>query len=223
MPRPTRLRWRFEPSSQLGGDCFGYDWIDPDHFAVYLLDVSGHGVGAALLSVSVGNALRGRSLPGIDFLDPTAVLAGLNDAFPMDRHDEKYFTIWYGVFDRARRRLTYASGGHPPALLLPGPTREASRPIELGEGGPAVGMFPDVSFASESVPLGPSGKLYVFSDGAYEVHKPGGSMMRQGELVDYLASSPGPNDPDEVWRFVLRAGGPEGLVDDFSLLEVVFG
>ena len=63
LPEPTdgavRTRWRFEPSSQLGGDFFGYDWIDPDHFAVYLLDVSGHGVGAALLSVSVANALRG--------------------------------------------------------------------------------------------------------------------------------------------------------------------
>ncbi len=227
LPEPTdgevRTRWRFEPSSDLGGDFFGYEWIDPDHFAVYLLDVSGHGVGAALLSVSVGNALRGRSLPGIDFLDPAAVLAGLNDAFPMDRHDEKYFTIWYGVYDRAKRRLTYASGGHPPALLLTGPTPEDSRSVELGEGSPAVGMFPGVSYDSESVPVGPSGKLYVFSDGAYEVHKPGGSMMRRGELVDFLASSPGPTDPDEVWRFVLRAGGPEGLVDDFSLLEVIFG
>ena len=148
LPEPTdgavRTRWRFEPSSNLGGDFFGYDWIDPDHFAVYLLDVSGHGVGAALLSVSVGNALRGRSLPGIDFRDPAAVLAGLNDAFPMERHDEKYFTIWYGVFDRANRSLTYASGGHPAALLLSGPTHEASRPVELGAGGPAVGMFPAV-------------------------------------------------------------------------------
>ncbi len=226
LPEPTdgaiRTRWRFEPSSNLGGDFFGYDWIDPDHFAVYLLDVSGHGVGAALLSVSVGNALRGRSLPGTDFRDPAAVLAGLNDAFPMERQDDKYFTIWYGVFDRANRRLTYASGGHPPALLLTGPTREASRPVELGAGGPAVGMFPAVSFDSESVTVERSSKLYVFSDGVYEIQKPGGSMMRQGELVDYLTSSPGPTDPDDVWQFARRAGGSEPLADDFSLLEVDF-
>jgi phosphoserine phosphatase RsbU/P len=223
MDGPVRTRWRFEPSSELGGDFFGYDWIGPDHFAVFLLDVSGHGVGAALLSASVANVLRGRSLPGTDFRDPASVLSGLNDAFPMDRHDGKYFTIWYGVFDRAGRRLTYASGGHPPALLLTGPTPEASRPVELGMRNFAVGMMADVRFASESVPLGPFNKLYVFSDGVYEVHKPGGSMMRHGELVDYLASSPGPSDPDEVWRYIQRASGPEGLVDDFSLLEVVFG
>src|SRR4051794_1686400 len=144
LPGPTdgevRTRWRFEPSSDLGGDFFGYDWIDPDHFAMYLLDVSGHGVGAALLSVSVGNALRGRSLPGTDFRDPAAVLSGLNDAFSMDQHDEKYFTIWYGVYHRAKRTLTYASGGHPPALLLTGPTRERARPMELGLGNLAIGM-----------------------------------------------------------------------------------
>jgi len=227
LPEPTdgmvRTRWRFEPCSDLGGDFFGYGWIDLDHFAVYLLDVSGHGVGAALLSVSVGNALRGRSLPDTDFRDPAAVLSGLNDAFPMDQHDEKYFTIWYGVYDRAHRRLTYASGGHPPALLLTGPTSATSRPVELDEGGPAVGMLAGVSFQSESVTLGPSARLYVFSDGVYEIHKPGGTMMKQGELVDYLASSPGPDGPDEVWRFIRGAGGPGGLIDDFSLLEVNFG
>ncbi|GAC1336898.1 MAG: hypothetical protein NVSMB14_04440 [Isosphaeraceae bacterium] len=227
LPEPTdgqvRTRWRFEPSSDLGGDFFGYDWIDPDHFAVYLLDVSGHGVGAALLSVSVGNALRARSLPGIDFRDPGAVLSGLNESFPMDRHDEKYFTIWYGVYQRTSRRLIYSSGGHPPALLLTGSTAESSRAVELGAGGPAVGMFPGASFESESVTLGRFGKLYVFSDGVYEVHKPGGSMMKQGDLVDYLTSSLSSNDPDEVWRFILQAGGAAGLVDDFSLLEVVFG
>jgi len=217
---PVTTRWRFEPSSQLGGDFFGYDWLDPDHFAVYLLDVSGHGVGAALLSVSVANALRARSLPDTDFRDPAAVLARLNDAFPMDRHDEKYFTIWYGVFDRVNRRLTYASGGHPPVLLLTGPTAEEARPVELGVTNFAVGMIPGVSFASDAVELGPYGKLYVFSDGAYEVRKPCGSLMTRGELLNYLASRPG---PDDVWRFVRQAGGSAAMADDFSLLEVAFG
>jgi sigma-B regulation protein RsbU (phosphoserine phosphatase) len=215
---PVQTRWRFEPSSQLGGDCFGYDWIDPDHFAIYLLDVAGHGVGAALLSVSVANVLRSQSLPGIDFRDPSAVLAGLNDTFPMDRHDGKYFTIWYGVFDRKNRSLAYASGGHPPALL----TNGGSGATELGIANFGIGMLPDVAFKASSVVLGPKSKLHVFSDGAYEISKPDGGMMKREELVDYLASSPGPDSPDDVLRFIRQAGRAEALADDFSLVEILF-
>ena len=69
-----RTDWRFIPSAELGGDSFGYDWVDDDHFAFYLLDVSGHGVGAALLSVSALNALRSQSLPQTNFRDPGQVL-----------------------------------------------------------------------------------------------------------------------------------------------------
>ena len=104
-----RVDWRFVPSTQLGGDSFGYHWLDDDHFAVYLLDVSGHGVGASLLSVSAMHVLRARTLPGTDFRDPGRVLAGLNDAFPMERHDNKYFTIWYGVYERSSRRACASS------------------------------------------------------------------------------------------------------------------
>src|SRR5262249_18384062 len=59
----VRTDWRFVPSTQLGGDMFGYHWLDPDHLAIYLLDVSGHGVGSSLLAVSAVNVLASRSLP----------------------------------------------------------------------------------------------------------------------------------------------------------------
>jgi phosphoserine phosphatase RsbU/P len=86
--------WRFFPSTQLGGDCFGYHWIDEDHFAVYLLDVCGHGVGPALLSVSAFNSIRSQTLPKTNFLAPEQVLSALNAAFPMDANNGLYFTLW---------------------------------------------------------------------------------------------------------------------------------
>jgi sigma-B regulation protein RsbU (phosphoserine phosphatase) len=219
---PIRTRWRFEPSSQLGGDCFGYDWLDPEHFAIYLLDVSGHGVGAALLSVSVVNALRARSLPKTDFRDPAAVLTRLNDAFPMERNDDKYLSIWYGVFHRETRLLRFASGGHPPALLMTGAAPQAAKPIELGVENFAIGVMQGISFVESDVMLQPFSKLHVFSDGVYEVRKLDHTMMNREELVAYLASSPGPRDPGDVLRFVQQAAGSENLADDFSLLEVLF-
>ena len=71
---PVRIDWRFVPSTQLGGDSFGYHWLDDDHLAVYLLDVSGHGVGASLLSVSAMNVITSQTLPHVDFRDPGQVL-----------------------------------------------------------------------------------------------------------------------------------------------------
>jgi sigma-B regulation protein RsbU (phosphoserine phosphatase) len=216
---PVRTRWLFVPSSQLGGDCFGYGWVDDDHFAVYLLDVCGHGVGAALLSISVMNALRAQALQGTDFRDPAGVLAGLNDAFPMDRQNGKYFTIWYGVFDRRGRRLAYASAGHPPAVLLTGPAADRARAVELGMANFAIGVMPGEPFNAAATPLDTFGKMYVFSDGVYEVEKPDGTMMRRQELVRYLATHPGPGGPEDVLDFARHVGG---LKDDFSLLEIGF-
>jgi len=84
----VRADWRFIPSAALGGDAFGYHDLDAETLAVYLLDVCGHGVGAALLSVSALNAIRSEALPQTDFHEPAAVLAALNKAFPMERQND---------------------------------------------------------------------------------------------------------------------------------------
>ena len=110
----VRTDWRFVPSAELGGDSFGYHWLDDDHFAFFLLDVSGHGVGSALLSVSAMNALRSQALPQTDFREPGQVLAALNNAFQMDQQNGLFFTIWYGVYHKPSRRIDYSGGGHPP-------------------------------------------------------------------------------------------------------------
>ncbi len=107
---------RFEPSHELGGDSFDFFWFDDDHFVIYLTDASGHGLAAAFPSISVHNQLRSRSLP-VDLLDPAAVLKALNAGFQMERHQGRYLTMWYGVYERSSRTLRYASAGHPPALL----------------------------------------------------------------------------------------------------------
>ena len=111
--------WRFIPSQSLGGDTFGYHWLDDEHFAIYLVDASGHGWAAALLSVSVINVLRSQSLPDTNFNKPHQVLFSLNNAFPSEKNNDLFFTIWYGVYNTHSHQLVYTSGGHPPALLLP--------------------------------------------------------------------------------------------------------
>ena len=104
-----KVDWRYVPSTELGGDAFGYNWVDSEHFAIYLLDVCGHGVGASLLSVSVINMIRTGTLSGVDFRDPGAVLTSLNEAFPMEKQNDMYFTMWYGVYHVPSRTLKHAA------------------------------------------------------------------------------------------------------------------
>ena len=134
----VRADWRFVPSTQLGGDAFGYYWLDPQTFVFYLLDVSGHGAGSAMHSVTVLNVLRQRALPDVDFRSPAAVLTSLNARFPMDSHGGLFFTMWYGVYDARDRTLRYASAGHHPAFLVT-PERQAPQP--LGMSALMIGAF----------------------------------------------------------------------------------
>jgi len=66
-PCHHQTEWFIVPSARVGGDAFGYGELDDDKFVSFLFDVSGHGIGAAMLSVSILNVLRQRALPGCDF------------------------------------------------------------------------------------------------------------------------------------------------------------
>ena len=216
---PVQTHWRYFPSTQLGGDCFGYHWIDADHFAMYLLDVCGHGVGAALLSVSALNVLRSQTLRNTDFRVPEQVLTSLNDTFQMQDHNDLYFTIWYGVYNQSKREISYASGGHPPALLITG----AGKASQLITPNFFIGGMPDSVYGSgtASVADGPA-RLYIFSDGAYEVDRQEGAMWTLEELQAYLLPQP-PDEAgelDALYRFLQDMRGQATLDDDFSMLKV---
>jgi sigma-B regulation protein RsbU (phosphoserine phosphatase) len=216
-----RADWRFIPSASLGGDAFGYHDLDPETFAVYLLDVCGHGVGAALLSVSALNAIRSETLPNTDFHDPGAVLAGLNRAFPMERQNDMFFTAWYGVFQRRTRKLRWAGGGHPPALLV---TEGAAAPRLLDSDGPLIGAVDGLEFLSGEVEVPPASRLFVYSDGAFEIGLPDGTMWPFPEFVAALVAPPEPRESsiDALVKRVRDLSRRDDFHDDFSMVELSF-
>src|SRR5262249_1853042 len=184
------IDWRFVPSTQLGGDMFGYHWLDPDHLALYLLDVSGHGVGSSLLAVSVANLLASQSLPDTDSRDPGKVLTRLNDIFPMEKQHGKFFTIWYGVFDRSRRTLAYSNAAHPPALLYSGRSGAEASLRQLQSVGLAAGMIAGMNYEAREVELGLFARLLLYSDGVSEIARPDGTMWKLQEFVDFVSGLP---------------------------------
>ena len=226
LPPPQRIGpidadWRFIPSAELGGDAFGYHSLDADHIAIYLLDVCGHGVGAALLSVSALNSIRSEALPQTNFHNPGAVLAALNKAFPMERQNDMFFTIWYGVYQISSRTIRWAGGGHPAALLL---APDGGQPAMLESDGPLIGAVDGLEFSSGEARVPAGSRLFLYSDGAFEVSRPDGSMWEFDNFVSTLASG-SHGEGGRLERLLARIreiSARNDFQDDFSMLELAF-
>ncbi|MDX9822977.1 MAG: response regulator, partial [Syntrophales bacterium] len=138
----VKLAWRFEPSQVIGGDIFNVFRADDRTLGLYMVDVSGHGVPAALLTASISQALRlnGDIVIGEDGggkrspRSPKEVLERLDREYPLERFD-RYFTIVYALLDTKKGALVYSSAGHPPPLLI----RAGRRIQRLDKGGTIIG------------------------------------------------------------------------------------
>lgn len=224
-----RPDYQFIASSSLGGDLLGFNALDDDHFSVYVLDVTGHGVGSSLLSVTVAQAIRNAKI-WTDPYDPAKLLAALNDSFPMEKNQNKFITIWYGVYHRPTRRLTYASAGHHPALLVACPdhggVNEAGDAwCELGEPALMLGAVPETSYTNLTHKLSPMQRLYVFSDGLFEVRNEEGRMLGMSGLRQAILDPFEQRGFTRVAEVIDRVRSYQGRADfddDVSLLEVEF-
>jgi sigma-B regulation protein RsbU (phosphoserine phosphatase) len=216
---------RFIPSKQLGGDSFDHFWLNEQELVIYLLDVSGHGVGSALLSVSVLNLLRSQSL-NVKINQPSAVLTTLNETFQMPQHKDLYFTIWYGVYNHAERQLTYASAGHPPAILIERDVVNGLNAIKLKTIGPPIGMLPDIQYVNSTCPIQPGSCMYVFSDGVYEISLPDKTVWGINAFVELLAQiptrKPEQSNLNHVLNQIRTISRTTLFNDDISLLQINF-
>jgi len=225
MTEPVSIEAKFIPSRQLGGDCFDYNWLDADYLAIYLLDVAGHGLRAALPSVAVLNLLRSRALPNIDYYKPSDVLRALNSTFQMSYQNDKYFTIWYGVYNRISRQLVYASAGHPPAVLISQSPTSTAKIQRLKTPGMPVGMFPDAPYVDNCCDVDALSTLYIFSDGVYEIHQPDGNIWGLDPFIDLLAAynDASADQLELVLKYTQKLNAKAVFDDDWSLLKVNFG
>lgn len=224
MTQPFTINSRFIPSRQLGGDCFDYYWLDHDAIAIYLLDTAGHGLKATLPSISVLNLLRSRALKSLNYYQPSDVLKALNETFQMNYQNDKYFTIWYGVYKRSTRELTYASAGHPPAILISGTSPTSNEVQLLRTPGMPVGMFPEAEYIDASCNVKQFSSLYIFSDGAYEITKPDGTLWNLDAFVEILTSvhRSAEYQLDYVLKYLTALNCKETFEDDLSILQVKF-
>jgi sigma-B regulation protein RsbU (phosphoserine phosphatase) len=200
--------WIYIPSMSLGGDVFNYEWLDKDNFAVYILDVCGHGVGAAMLSISILNTLRGKTL-NADFSKPHTVLKALNEAFPMEEHQDMFFTLFYGVIDLKNKRLSYSSGGHPPQLVIDLETKQFQL---IRTDGIALGVEKGADYQTDQVFLPQRSRLLLFSDGTFEIRQPDQKMRPFSDFIQLVTAS-------RLEQVISLVGNPP-FDDDFSIIEI---
>ena len=126
------------------------------------------------------------------------------------------------MYNKKRRQLTYSTGGHPSVILIAGATAETAQPIELSNPGMIVGVFPGTTFEEHVYDIPAFCRLYVFSDGVYEVTKPDGTMMTFPEFLDILAAGGGSGGSviDETIGAIRAVRGSDQFEDDVSIVEV---
>ncbi|MEL6616182.1 MAG: SpoIIE family protein phosphatase, partial [Bacteroidota bacterium] len=216
-----RVEGALRPAATVAGDLFGAVPLDDEHLALYLLDVSGHGVPAAMLAVAVSRAITSPTAsPLYDdtgaIRAPEAVLADLNDRFPTV--DGEYLTMVVAVAHAPSGRVRFSQAGHPKPLLAP--TTDGARAV--GGAGLPLGLFPGSTYDAHEVTLAPGERLVLYSDGAPEAENASGEAFgphRLAEAVTEAARTPGSGFVGAlVSRLAAWRGGP--FADDVSILAL---
>jgi sigma-B regulation protein RsbU (phosphoserine phosphatase) len=215
------IDWVFDPSTELGGDGLGYREINDDLLAFYVLDVTGHGLGSTLLAVTALELLRNRNPANqIDFSSPSSIVERLNRVFQMKDHAGKFFSVWYGVYSRSARTITYSNAGHPPAVLL---KREngGQKLIETESCGSVLGIMPDYVAPAITLDFPPGSELFLFTDGLYELLDPTGGRGSYDEFLTALKVQVdgGASVWDSMLNWLTRARDQKIIDDDVTLLR----
>lgn len=143
--------------------------------ALFVVDVSGHGVASSLLSVTIGRTMtadieassllvRSNADGTVQITEPAEVAAELNRRFPMEDQGDLYFTIVYAILNTKTKVLRYASAGHNPIAMH----RRGNRPILLPAAGFAVGWMEDIEYDQHEIQLQSGDRIYLYSDGIPE-------------------------------------------------------
>jgi len=228
----AEFAWCYRPCDELAGDGLNIIPLGDGKVGLYVLDVSGHGVSSALLSVTLSRLLSPPSEPSsilirdrtdldrLDITPPAEVADRLNRLFPYDTATEQFATLMYGVLDVSTGDFRHVSAGHPGPLHLPadGP------PVILESPGFPIGLA-DEAYAERCVHLAAGDRMYLYSDGVPDAMNPDGERLGEVRLLEAIGR--GRADPlgvglASLLREIARWQEGETPQDDISILAVEF-
>jgi len=218
LPDTARVQfaWRYRPCDELAGDALGVQGIAEDQVALYIVDVSGHGVPSSLLSVAVTRSLA----PAGDVTQartPAQIAARLNTLYPMADNGNHYFTMVYGTLDPGTGVFRYTAAGHPGPLVVTGTQPPSSHDL------PAVpiGLLDDAEYEEAELVLKPGDRVYLYSDGLNEERNSEGEQFGRRRLEAALAArfeQPLAEGIDAVLSELASWRGDDRFSDDLSIV-----
>ncbi|MCK0168760.1 fused response regulator/phosphatase [Jannaschia sp. S6380] len=235
LPEPHRwmgaseLSLRLITSGQIGGDLVGYFPISDDEIGLYSLDVSGHGIASALLTgrlaglfswtsrrANIAFRRDGRGVHG-----PEEVMARLNALMLEEMTSDIYFTAVLAYADTRTGRVRFCQAGHPHPLVR----RTTGRVERVGDGGPPVGLLPDIRFDCVETLLAPGDAFLAYSDGLTECADTWGDMLEEEGLMALVSDMPAETEAavDSIEAALQAHSGINGFEDDISMLLLRHG
>jgi sigma-B regulation protein RsbU (phosphoserine phosphatase) len=218
-----QIAWKFQPSEKIGGDIFNIHYPEQNQIGLYMLDVCGHGVSAALIAVAVSQFFTGKTnLLGkkTNIQAPEKVLDSLNKAFPFERFDS-FFSISYMTIDSLTGILTYSCAGHPPLIII---SKDNHLRI-LDKHGPVIGVDTNVMYEQEQKQLYQGDKIVLYTDGILELCNKDGKFFGKNRFYRILKKY-GEKSPEQLIEIVYARAkdyceGKE-FNDDISILVVEY-
>ena len=234
-PEGLDVAWKFKPCEKIGGDIFNLIKLDNEHWAIYMIDVAGHGVPAAMVAVSVFQYLQPQSDSLMMSSDenlktqrvkrPAQVLEFLDRVFTFERFDT-FFTMNYVIINLKTGRLTSSSAGHPPPIIL----RKDGTLQLLRKGGRPLGTidmrFSDdepIIYEEEQEQLCPGDKLIFYTDGVNEYQNAKGEFYGNDRFysrLKELKDQPVDRLVESVFKSLMVFGNNAEPKDDVSLLGI---
>ncbi len=224
----VRFAWVYEPCDELGGDTLNVFRLDENRLAVYMVDVSGHGVRASLLSFTLSHWFsrlqQGSVTPVSTFerdtgfsFSPESVAEELNRQFQMDTDNPQYFTMIYGIIDEEAGEFRFVTAGNPPIVVA---RNDGNTEVLTIEGFP-IGIVEKPEYSENAIKLNPGDRVFLYTDGLTEAEDKNGNPygtdqlstgISEGRLLDL-------NDClGSIMKSVKTWDDDRGLQDDLSIL-----
>lgn len=198
-----------KPAREVGGDLYGYSFVDDDHLALYVGDVSGKGIPASLFMMSAKIILDFLAKNGYS---PSEAFEFANTALSQNNKNAMFITCWMGIIDLKTYELTYTNAGHPSPVLV----HEGHASCLDGKAGFILAALDDAKYSDSRITLSPGDSLLIYTDGITEANNEKGELFDEARLLDTVSMLKDMNTNDIVKGIKSALDGFVGTAEQFD-------